>query len=201
MTKGGNKAILVAGRLLAVRAIILTLTFISQRAAAEVNYALMLQQTPVNGGTVSPEIGVHAVLANGNVAITATPKAGYQFVYWLGDVAEPTANSTVVSVDAPKIVVAVFERSEYELPFLTPSPPDSIGGGGSLSSNRQYIGGGGGVSPASGPATIKGPTYVFQQAPNEQNNQNNPPPVPEVPEPATVLLLGVGSLLALKIKK
>jgi hypothetical protein len=164
-------------------------------ANAQVDYALMVQQTPSDGGTVTPDVGVHNVSANGAVTVTATPKAGYQFMYWLGDVSDSTSNSTVVSLNAPKIVVAVFQRSEYELPFESPAAAEGGGGGGGgeLSRNQQSVGGGGGISPASGSSSGNS-----QNQPRQTNGDN--PPVPEVPEPATMLLLGVGSLLALTRK-
>jgi len=184
--------------------VVLTGGFISVSANAQVDYVLMVQQTPVDGGSVTPDIGVHNVSANGDVKVTATPRPGYQFVYWLGDVSDPTANSTVVAVNSPKIVVAVFERSEYELPFEAPAGAEGEGGGGGggLVPNRgQAVGGGGGISPASG-GDFKGPTYIINQP--EQPN-DDPPPVPdgdsEVPEPATMLLLAIGSLAALNRKK
>jgi len=197
-----------AFRYLAVCAI-LTITLACGSATA-VDYVLMLQHTPSNGGTVSPEPGVHNISANGAVTVVARPKPGYQFVYWLGDVADSTSNSTVVSVNAPKIVVAVFQPSEYAEPFKEPSPSNSVGGGGGgLIPNRQYVGGGGGVSPASGVQYGNQGSYIVNQfssdnqPPSSDDSRNDPPPVPngDVPEPATMLLLGVGSILALCKKR
>lgn len=178
-------------------------------AGAEVDYVLMLQHTPSDGGTVSPSPGVHNVVANGDVTVIARPRPGYEFVTWLGEVADPTANSTTVSVNSPKIVVAVFQRSEYELPFAEPAPPDSTGGGSSLIPNRQYAGGGMGVSPNQRTGNYGGinyeysPKYIYNPPVNPPTDDpgDDPPPIPNIPEPATMLLLGLGSVLALKRRK
>lgn len=110
--------------------------------------ALLLQQSPVNGGTITPSVGVHHFDLNTDVTLTAIPKPGYQFVYWLGDVSDPTASRTVAYLDAPKIIIAVFERVAYEFLAgkrratstpahrLMPHPADYARGG--------YSGGGGG---------------------------------------------------------
>ena len=71
--------------------------------------ALLIQQTPAEAGTVSPEAGVHHFELNANVTLKAVARPGYQFVCWMGDVSQPTAPATVVRLDSPKIVVAVYE--------------------------------------------------------------------------------------------
>ena len=153
------------------------------------NPVLLLQQTPPQGGKVTPSVGVHHFELSAEVTLTAVPEPGYQFVYWLGDVSDPTANSTVVYLDAPKIVIAVFEQAEYEFLVIEEGPLGSYGapGGGLFVSAADYsrvayAGGGGrrldGWTPTDGLDKV-----------------SDPLPVP-VPEPATAVLLVLGGLLA-----
>lgn len=163
---------------------------------------LLLQQTNPQAGTVTPGIGIHRFGLNAEVTLTAVPKPGYYFVYWIGDVSDPTANSTIVYLDAPKIVVAVFERSEYEFTLEEKKVQNTLGGGGRLYpsaadySNPGYTGGGADrpseheLAPQPQPEEPAGP----EEEPDEF-------PVPHMPEPATVLLLGLGSLLGVKCGK
>ena len=104
---------------------------------------LLIQQIPDNGGTITPGAGVHYLEQNTSVTLTAVPKAGYQFIYWLGDVSDPTLNRTTAYLDAPKIVIAIFERAEYE--FLdVEERTQSAPGGGLFASAADYARGGGG---------------------------------------------------------
>jgi len=118
---------------------------------------LLLQQTPPQGGEISPSAGLHHFDLNTEVTLTAIPKPSYKFVYWLGDVSEPTANSTVVYLDAPKIVIAVFVRDEYEFLAVEERTQSALGGD-----------------------LIARGTYSRQGF---------------IPEPAMVLLLGLGTLI------
>lgn len=156
--------------------------------------ALLLQQTPPQGGTITPDVGVHHFELNAQVTLTAVPKPGYQFVYWLGDVSDPTANTTIVYLDAPKIVIAVFERASYAFAVM-PEGTTSAPRGGSLPSAADYARQGytgGGAKRISRPKPPKRP-----QPPPEppEPPEPNPLPVP-VPEPATGLLLVFGGLVA-----
>jgi len=142
-------------------------------------YELCIEQSPAKAGKVSPDSGTHRFSANSVVALSAEPQRGYQFAYWLGDVADPKSQRTTVQVNAPKIIVAVFRPADED-----PFEKDITGGGG---------GGGGGTllptamdlsspgwSPSGGGGTPKTRTVFV--------------PVIVTPEPATVILFGLGTL-------
>jgi hypothetical protein len=150
---------------------------------------LLMQQPYVRAGAVTPDVGVHRFDLGAEVLLTAVPKPGYYFVYWIGDVSDPTAISTTIYMDAPKIVVAVFARSEFELVDDTMMLGGG-GGGGIRQSAAEYINQG----------TLESPGT---------NNSSNPSPIPPTPppsdkfpvptpEPATALLLGLGCLLFIR---
>jgi hypothetical protein len=157
---------------------------------------LLMQQPDSHAGAVTPDVGVHHFDLDAEVLLTAVPKPGYYFVYWIGDVSDPTAISTIIYMDAPKIVVAVFARSEFAF-LLDETMMLGGGGGGGLRrsaadySNQGYTGGGSKRPQKQTPPPSSPP-------PSEEFPVPPPPsdefPVP-VPEPATVLLLGLGSLL------
>jgi hypothetical protein len=157
---------------------------------------LLMQQPNSHAGAVTPDVGVHHFDLDAEVLLTAVPKPGYYFVYWIGDVSDPTAISTIIYMDAPKIVVAVFARSEFAF-LLDETMMLGGGGGGGLRrsaadySNQGYTGGGSKRPQKQTPPPSSPP-------PSEEFPVPPPPsdefPVP-VPEPATVLLLGLGSLL------
>ncbi len=143
---------------------------------------LLLEQTPAKGGETTPAAGVHYFKPGSEIILTASPKPGYQFVHWLGDVSDSTASSTVVYLNKPKVVVAVFEQSEYDAKGVLPS--GGGGGGGGLMPTAINFSPQGGLSAGGGGGKSKpgSVTYVLD--------------APEVPEPATGVLLVVGSMLA-----
>lgn len=85
--------------------------------ADENGYAVLIEQSPIHAGTVNPGLGVHKGEVGSTMTLTAMPRPGYRFLYWLGDVSNPSSMATEVQIDAPKIVVAVYERDEFELPL------------------------------------------------------------------------------------
>ncbi len=176
-------------------------------------YVLMIQQTPVGAGRITPATGVHNFTINEKITITAMPKPGYLFLYWLGSVDDMTTNRTTVLIDAPKIVIAVFERAEFAL--LTELETIRTGAGrGGLSNRGDGFGMGRAIRPRvprvpREPPEI--PDFVFDDVPVPDADPEDELPIPEddfpipddeefVPEPATIILLGFGTALA-RIRK
>jgi hypothetical protein len=178
------------------------LAAIATTAFAQSGYAVLVEESPVGAGEIDPGIGIHTFSINQTVTLTTVPKAGYHFVYWLGDVSDPTANRTTIAVDGPKIIIAIFERNEYELPgdsMAVSSGPERL-------TRRPYESSGIRSSGSIIQRNYNSPNYPDNPPDNEPDNPppvpDNPPPVPEVPEPATILFLGLGaSCLVINRKK
>jgi len=171
-------------------------------APAYCQTALMVQQSPPDGGTVTPAVGVHDFAPNTEVTLTAVPKPGYQFVYWLGDVSDATSARAVTYLNTPKIIIAVFVRSEYEF-LLGSDAIRSMPIGGLYRSAGDYGNqGGGGV-------IVRRPPSFSPPNPNPPEEKQNVPvpephnvPVPEpVPEPATGALLILGGFLTVVMRR
>ncbi len=147
--------------------------------------ALLLQQTPSKGGAITPTAGVHHFELNSEITLTAAPKPGYQFLYWLGDVSDPAATKTVVYLDKPKIIIAIFEQTENGT--LVEEVGLSFGGGGAggsgLVNTVANFGYTGGMSSGAG-GRAKSPKVVYVKN------------IEAIPEPATGVLLLLGSLFA-----
>jgi hypothetical protein len=158
--------------------------------------ALLIQQSPAEAGVVSPEAGVHHFELNTNVTLKAVARPGYQFVYWMGDVSQPSAPSTVVRLDSPKIVVAVYERSEYDLPIphgRSLSAP--VGGSGPAAADYSR----GGFGAPGGRRAAEFRLVTRPESPQEPTADDFPVPEADdfpvpVPEPATVMLLLMGGM-------
>lgn len=161
--------------------------------------ALLLQQTPSKGGVVTPDVGVHHLDQNSEITITAIPKPGYRFVYWMGDVADPTARTTFAYLDRPKIIIAVFERNVYE--SLAMSEMVSSAPTGGLKNGSADFYAGGGISGGGGRRPRK-------RYPPPPPPQSDPFPVPgddldlqPIPEPMSGILLALGGWLAMAKRK
>ena len=176
---------------------------ISQYAYCESDgYAMMIQQSPVDAGRVTPSIGIHRFTANKITTLTAIPKPGYRFVYWLGDVIDSTTNETTVIADGPKIIIAVFERTEYEFWTRDEMIMASRGASGSYS-KRESIGGrgrapGGFKEPDNGGG---GGDDGDEDEPEDMTDFPVPTEESPVPDPATIALLGLGSIPVLAKRK
>ncbi|UCE99236.1 MAG: PEP-CTERM sorting domain-containing protein [Planctomycetota bacterium] len=173
--------------------------------------ALLLQQTPEGGGTVTPAVGVHHFELGAQITLTAVPQPGYQFICWLGDVGDSMAGTTTIYLDAPKIVIAVFEQAQFEFAVFTERSQSAPGGGLFYSAgdySNQGFGGPGGKRPSK----RRGQQFVEEPTPPEEDDFPVPEegddfpvpgegddfPVPEVPEPATICLFGLGGLMLLR---
>jgi len=141
-------------------------------------YELCIEQSPAQAGKLSPDSGMHRIAADAVVTLSAEPQPGYQFAYWLGDVADPKAQRTTVQVNSSKIIVAVFQPADRDYPTEV-----LIGGGGG--------GGGGGAAPTR--IDLGVPGYSLAGGVAKSKPQIVAVPVP-VPEPATIALLGLGAL-------
>lgn len=199
MMKSGNA--ISAGTQGVVLALVIIAAVLTGPAYCQTDeVSILIQSSPANGGTISPGIGVHTFISDTEFTLTAVPKPGYQFIYWLGDVADPTVSRTVVYLDMPKIIIAVFERSEHEVILAAQVGIKSAPRGGMLRSGgdyrRQGYSGGGAKRPHK---------FRWPEWPDEEPEEGDLPvpgegdadfPVPETPEPATAVLLALGTLLA-----
>ncbi|MHC4172749.1 MAG: InlB B-repeat-containing protein [Planctomycetota bacterium] len=148
---------------------------------------LLLQQTPTKGGIITPTTGIYHYAPDSEVTLTAVPKDGFQFTYWLGDVSNPTSSFTVVHLDEPKVIVAVFEPTNYDTDTLdmSGSLPASGGGGGGLFASAPDFRRPSAITAGGGAGKLQGP--ISWQIGDG---------VAETPEPATGVLLVLGSLFA-----
>lgn len=164
--------------------VIVVLVSVTSLMAQDNKFALLVQKSPEYGGVVTPSESLSMPNGDQLVTITATPRDGYEFVYWLGDVASPTSSITSVLVDTPKMVIAVFERPEFQAALDVPGGGGGGGGGGSSSSPSP-----GHVPSNSGSSSGPG------SAPSRTYSAPEPKVLVNIPEPATMLILGSGALM------
>ena len=166
-------------------------------------YAVIVQQSPANGGSVTPGAGVLKVGVGQTITLSATPNPGFRFAYWLGDVASASASETAVNVDSPKMIIAVFERDDFEEPLSAGAGMSGGGGSGGLRSSPSGVTSGDGMTSGTG-APLQ--TFGLPSLPTTPDFFDDDFPVPgddddivvpgdgdQVPEPTTLLLLGLGA--------
>ncbi len=184
---------------------------VSAQAQQIDSYALLIQQSPPDAGSVTPGSGVHEMEIGQTVSLSAIPKPGYRFLYWLGDVSVAGTSDTTIQIDSPKMVVAVFTRQAYEqeLPGVKIIQGANAAGGGGARIIGSPIRSPGSVTPGSyyDPGDIiynfpeniiNDDDEIFDDGIPVPGEGADDIPVPgedgeEVPEPATILLLGLGS--------
>jgi uncharacterized membrane protein YgcG len=169
----------------------------------DISIAVLLQQSPTRAGTVIPSPGIHRFSLHSEVTLTAVARPGYEFAYWLGEVADPTASRTIACIDKPKIIIAVFRESEYQISLLTRGRANRSSSGGASASGETFSSAGDIIQPkgsfsSGGGSTSRGSgTKAEDIGPEPPNPPEPPTPEPSVPEPATCLLLLAGSALFL----
>lgn len=151
------------------------------RVFAQSDYAVLIQENPVGAGEIKPGIGVHTFNVNEVVTLTTIARPGWRFVYWLGEVSDPTANRTMLAVDGPKIIIAVFQRDEYELPG---GDKMAVSNGNEIRTRRYDSISSGGFSGSGG------------YTPPSHPPKNPPEPVPE---PATIIFM-IGAYITYRKK-
>lgn len=175
-------------------ALFFTVTGINEDALGQLTTTnVMIRRTPVQGGVVTPEPGVHSRRFGSEMILSATPKPGYNFVYWIGDVSDPASSRTSANLNSPKIIIAVFERDSYE--YLAPSEVSTRQPGGGVIPNR-------GFSPSGGGGGTVVPDDDDEPTPPELEKEI---PVPQegepIPEPATAVIVTAGSWFAFRRKR
>ncbi|MBM4462655.1 MAG: hypothetical protein FJ012_04860 [Chloroflexi bacterium] len=77
-------------------------------------FTLTLDVDPEDAGTTTPAVGQEYPYLEGTVVtVTATPKTGWQFVEWLGDIdtmANPDAATTTITMLGEYFIIASFEE-------------------------------------------------------------------------------------------
>jgi uncharacterized repeat protein (TIGR02543 family) len=89
---------------------------------------LTMAVSPGAGGTTTPGVGAHDYNDGTVVDISATPAAGYQFVNWTGEVANPNSASTTITMNANKTATANFSVISVIQRTLTMAVSPDAGG-------------------------------------------------------------------------
>ena len=93
-------------------------TVTTYTASFSTAYQLTASASPSAGGTISPATGSY--YSSGTVVnLTATPKSGYKFTGWTGNVASSTSAATSVTMNSPQTVTANFATNNSSFTINT----------------------------------------------------------------------------------
>ena len=163
----------------------------------------MVQVSPADAGVVSPSEGIHKIPINETVVLSATPRPGYRFLYWLGDVTAADAPQTTTVIGGPKIVVAVFEKAQFDMLPAAMAPADNSGRSAQVVrrqvSRQGNIGfsGPGAVQNANGSSAsaVVNPIDLEDWIVGPGSGDEDEVPGPGTPEPGTITLLALGAAI------
>lgn len=169
------------------------------------NTAVMIQQSPVNAGQINIGTGVHQFDMNTEINLNAVARPGYRFVYWLGDVSDTESISTMAYLDGPKIIIAVFQRVDYAaLEEQTYNAAGTTGTSnlhaGAVAPTQSQASAQASRKPQSASKTIFQPDQ-FPVPDGTYDDVDFPVPAQPLPEPATGLILILGSLITCRSRK
>lgn len=91
------------------------------------SYQLTLKVNPTSGGTTTPVPATYTYSSGQVVTIVAQPSSNYHFVSWSGDVFDPNALTTTVTMNANKTVTANFAPGATEYKFSIDVSPAGAG--------------------------------------------------------------------------
>jgi hypothetical protein len=165
--------------------------FSAQASGQEDGTSLMLDVSPPQGGSLNIVPGVYSYDRFAVVTLVATPKPGYQFVYWMGNVTNAATGTTMVFLDSPKLVIAVFARNKFET-----IGPDGLYGG-MIGGGSDGSGGGLTRSGSEYAAPLEQAIGAKRQGSRHLPGHNDDIPVP-VPEPVSAALFFAGFLMLAK---
>ena len=186
-------ALLVRLALLLTAAVVAVPPIQAQQIEGEYNFTLFVEPTPSDGGTVNPGVGAMQFGANETVTLVAMPQAGYQFVYWLGDVTAADTAETTVVLDAPKVIIAVFEKAQFDF-----GGGETYGGGAGAVSGALGASGGGGLFFNRVP--VPSPFGFAGDFGESMYNASMVRRRQQIPEPTCMLLLAMGAACVFRIR-
>ena len=98
----------------------------SVEVCGPVEYTLSISVDPPGSATTDPSIGLHAYPEGIVIDLMVTPNAGFDFVEWQGDVADPAFEVTSVTMDEDQTVTAVLQLQSGLADVLDATVPEQL---------------------------------------------------------------------------